>query len=164
MEAFPRSAGWWPPWCKPAMPSTAAPGRTRRSQRRRTGGPTCWPIRARECRSGVAARWAVERTFYRLADAPREVILVACSKCEWKAAFRRDDLGRVLINSDCSASPPKRRNMLSLSEAQAIFFLRRHQPRRPPLAKIRPGRPAPTMGPGTWAKKPRISPLPKVEL
>ena len=107
---------------------------------------------------------AVERTFYRLADKPREVILVACSKCEWKAAFRRDDLGRVLINSDCSASPPKRRNMLSLSEAQAIFFLRRHQPRRPPLAKIRPGRPAPTMGPGTWAKKPRISPLPKVEL
>jgi hypothetical protein len=35
---------------------------------------------------------AVERTFYRLADEPREVILVACSKCEWKAAFRRDEL------------------------------------------------------------------------
>jgi hypothetical protein len=28
---------------------------------------------------------AVERTFYRLADEPREVILVACSKCEWIA-------------------------------------------------------------------------------
>jgi hypothetical protein len=28
------------------------------------------------------------------------------------------------------------------SEAQAIFFRRRHQPRRPPLAKIRPGRPS----------------------
>src|SRR5262245_4967395 len=26
----------------------------------------------------------VERTFYRLADEPREVIFVACSKCEWK--------------------------------------------------------------------------------
>jgi hypothetical protein len=26
---------------------------------------------------------------------------------------------------------------------------RRHQPRRPPLAKIRPGSPAPTIGPGT---------------
>src|ERR1700730_7092650 len=26
---------------------------------------------------------------------------------------------------------------------------RRHQPRRPPPAKIRPGRPAPAMGPGT---------------
>jgi hypothetical protein len=32
---------------------------------------------------------------------------------------------------------------------QAIFRRRRHQPRRPPLAKIRPGRPAPAMGPGT---------------
>src|SRR6266403_2377460 len=32
---------------------------------------------------------------------------------------------------------------------QAIFCRRRHQPRRPPPAKIRPGRPAPTMGPGT---------------
>jgi hypothetical protein len=35
---------------------------------------------------------AVERTFYRLADEPRDTILVACSKCEWKAAFRRDEL------------------------------------------------------------------------
>src|SRR5262249_17136191 len=32
---------------------------------------------------------------------------------------------------------------------QAIFRRRRHQPRRPPLAKIRPGRPAPATGPGT---------------
>ena len=30
--------------------------------------------------------------FYRLADEPREIILVACSKCDWKAAFRRADL------------------------------------------------------------------------
>jgi hypothetical protein len=35
---------------------------------------------------------AVERTFYRLADEPREVILVACSKCEWRGAFLRDEL------------------------------------------------------------------------
>jgi len=35
---------------------------------------------------------AVERMFYRLADEPRATILVACSKCEWKAAFRRDEL------------------------------------------------------------------------
>src|SRR5215470_2123463 len=34
---------------------------------------------------------------------------------------------------------------------QAIFFRRRHQARRPPQAKIRPGRPAPAMGPGTVA-------------
>src|SRR5205814_6779553 len=39
---------------------------------------------------------------------------------------------------------------------------RRHQPRRPPLAKIRPGRPAPAMGPGTFdmaPNSPSISPL-----
>jgi len=30
-----------------------------------------------------------------------------------------------------------------------LFFRRRHQARRPPLAKIRPGSPAPTTGPGT---------------
>src|SRR6266478_6500987 len=34
---------------------------------------------------------------------------------------------------------------------QAIRCRRRHQPRRPPLAKIKPGSPAPTMGPGTTA-------------
>ena len=33
--------------------------------------------------------------------------------------------------------------------AQAIFCRRRHQPRRPPFAKIRPGRPAPATGAGT---------------
>ena len=31
----------------------------------------------------------------------------------------------------------------------AIFCRRRHQPRRPPLARINPGSPAPAMGPGT---------------
>jgi hypothetical protein len=34
----------------------------------------------------------VKRAFYRLADEPREMILVACSKCEWKAAFKRAEL------------------------------------------------------------------------
>ena len=38
-----------------------------------------------------------------------------------------------------------------LVRVQAIFFRRRHQPSRPPPAKIRPGRPAPAMGPGTAA-------------
>src|SRR5262245_57598004 len=40
-----------------------------------------------------------------------------------------------------------------VSEAQAVFRRRRHQPRRPPPAKIRPGRPAPTIGPGTRTPK-----------
>jgi hypothetical protein len=34
-------------------------------------------------------------------------------------------------------------------EAQASFCRRRHHPRRPPPANIRPGNPAPAMGPGT---------------
>src|SRR5262245_14413402 len=34
----------------------------------------------------------IERTFYRLADEPRETILVACTKCEWKAAYQRAEL------------------------------------------------------------------------
>jgi len=35
---------------------------------------------------------AVKRAFYRLADEKRETILVACSKCDWRAAFARDEL------------------------------------------------------------------------
>jgi hypothetical protein len=38
-----------------------------------------------------------------------------------------------------------------INHDQALFFRRRHQPRRPPLAKIRPGSPAPAMGPGVSA-------------
>ena len=35
---------------------------------------------------------AVKRAYYRLADEKREIILVACSKCAWRAAFARDEL------------------------------------------------------------------------
>jgi len=35
---------------------------------------------------------AVKRAFYRLADEKREIILVACSKCDWRATFARDEL------------------------------------------------------------------------
>ena len=31
-------------------------------------------------------------TFYTLADEPHETILVACGKCDWRAAFSRDEL------------------------------------------------------------------------
>src|SRR6516164_10971962 len=54
--------------------------------------------------------------------------------------------------------------------AQAIFCRRRHQPRRPPLAKIRPGSPAPAIGPGTavgtkdpWSIK-RVATIPFTSL
>jgi hypothetical protein len=39
-----------------------------------------------------ASKISVERAFYTLADEPHETILVACSKCDWRAAFSRDDL------------------------------------------------------------------------
>src|SRR5215470_3131840 len=39
-----------------------------------------------------ASDLSVRRAFYTLADEPRETIPVACSKCEWRAAFARDDL------------------------------------------------------------------------
>src|SRR5262245_40878143 len=64
----------------------------------------------------------------------------------------RHKLGRVLINRDCSAiagCPKRRVRVAPRGETQAIFFRRRHQARRPPPANIRPGRSAPTMGPGT---------------
>jgi hypothetical protein len=44
--------------------------------------------RKRERRTDLA----VKRAFYRLADEKREIILVACSKCDWRAAFTRDEL------------------------------------------------------------------------
>ena len=44
---------------------------------------------------------AVKQAFYRLADEKRETILVACSKCEWRAAFSRDDLV-ASHGSDCA--------------------------------------------------------------
>ena len=42
--------------------------------------------RKRERRTDLA----VKRAFYRLADEKRAIILVACSKCDWRAAFARD--------------------------------------------------------------------------
>src|SRR6516162_8864853 len=44
--------------------------------------------RKREQRTDLA----VKQAFYRLVDEPRETILVACSKCDWRAAFSRDEL------------------------------------------------------------------------
>jgi hypothetical protein len=44
--------------------------------------------RKRERRTDLAVR----KAFYRLGDERRAIILVACSKCDWRAAFSRDDL------------------------------------------------------------------------
>ena len=44
--------------------------------------------RKRERRTDLA----VKQAFYRPADEKRETILVACSKCDWRAAFSRNHL------------------------------------------------------------------------
>src|SRR5262245_11162047 len=44
---------------------------------------------------------AIKRTYYRLADEPHETILIACSKCDWKAAFSRNEL-ISLHGADCA--------------------------------------------------------------
>ena len=53
------------------------------------------------------------------------------------------------------AQPPKCELVHTLP-FQAIFFRSRHQPRRPPLAKIKPGSPVPTLGMGTATRPPGI--------
>jgi hypothetical protein len=45
----------------------------------------------------------------------------------------------------------RKRRVRIAPEAQATFFRRRHHARRPPHPKIRPGNPAPAIGPGTAA-------------
>jgi hypothetical protein len=47
------------------------------------------------------------------------------------------------------AAPYRVDDYLAASRCARKCFLRRHQPSRPPLARIRPGSPAPATGPGT---------------
>jgi hypothetical protein len=69
----------------------------------------------------------------------------ATGRVRWRSAIRR--LG---LRSATSAIAGRRKRRVRIApQAQAIFLRRRHQPRRPPPAKIRPGSPAPAMGPGT---------------
>jgi hypothetical protein len=71
------------------MLSAVARGRTRKSPPAKNGGPTWDPrARKRERRTDLA----VKQASYRLADEKREIILVACGKCDWRAAFSRDEL------------------------------------------------------------------------
>ena len=46
--------------------------------------------RARRAARVTPSRGAI--TVYRLRDEPHASILIACTKCDWKAAFNRDDL------------------------------------------------------------------------
>jgi hypothetical protein len=72
----------------------------------------------------------------------REAAMAAFAKSWRRGISRIQFLGRVLINRDCSAIAGCRKRCVRIvSDAQAIFFRRRHQPRRPPPAKINANRP-----------------------
>jgi hypothetical protein len=49
--------------------------------------------RARRLTRGSNSRGALN--IYRLRDEPRATILVACTRCDWKAAYSRDELTAV---------------------------------------------------------------------
>ena len=60
----------------------------RHSRRARIGGPTYWLTHEPENEIGAPTRPSGRR----LSDELRPVIFVACSKCDWRAAFSRDEL------------------------------------------------------------------------
>ena len=76
---------------------------------------------------------------------------------EWPCGYARRGEDQVSSGKGESAGRARTERRLGFADsrsvpaaaAQAIFCRRRHQPSRPPLARIRPGTPAPTMGPGT---------------
>src|SRR5262249_46934359 len=71
------------------------------------------------------------------------------SSSNFPASHLGSELGLIVQSYRAFSSPPLGRP--TRLSRQAIFRRRRHQPRRPPPAKISPGSPAPAMGPGTAA-------------
>jgi|SRR5262245_10992448 len=67
--------------------------------------------RKRERRTDLA----VKQALYRLADERREIVLVACSKCDWRAAFSRDDL---IASHGADYAMPNRRTELQQARLQ----------------------------------------------
>jgi hypothetical protein len=70
------------------MQSNIGRGRTRKNPRAKRGGPTCLQTLALASASGAPTLPSNERSI----GSPmkkREIILVACSKCDWRAAFAR---------------------------------------------------------------------------
>src|SRR4051812_50020675 len=59
--------------------------------------------RKRERRTDLA----VKRAFYRLADEKREIILVACSKCDWRGAVSRPEMIATHGADDAMPHPPQ---------------------------------------------------------
>jgi hypothetical protein len=59
-------------------------------ERHALAGSPASSSRARRQTRGSHSRGAL--TIYRLGDEPSAIILVACTKCDWKAAYSRDEL------------------------------------------------------------------------
>jgi hypothetical protein len=57
--------------------------------------------------------YTTKQAFYRLADEPQDTILVACSKCDWKAAARRADRRTRGLLPDAEPAGTPRRSGLS---------------------------------------------------
>jgi hypothetical protein len=72
------------------MQLNAGHGRTRKSPRPKNGGPTCSRTLALASEGGAPISPSSKRSI----DSPTKSvrILVACSKCDWRAAFARDEL------------------------------------------------------------------------
>jgi hypothetical protein len=73
-------------------PSNGGRGRIRKRRQAKNGGPDVLADPRARRRERRASDLPVQRAFYTLTDESRETILVACSKCEWRAAFLRDEL------------------------------------------------------------------------
>jgi hypothetical protein len=68
--------------------------------------------------------YRAKQAFYRLADEPRDTILVACSKCDWKAAFRREELVAAQLDAVGFKVLVDYRKDVRLDQSQSPFGIR----------------------------------------
>jgi hypothetical protein len=127
-----------------------------------TGRETDRPQSAKATGPSHSIRAALTRLYLLLKKKP---LLASQEENEWPredhtnpfAQPERTGIVRVHQKSQDQPGAKVRRTTAPDRRAQAVFFRRRHQPRRPLLAKIRPGRPAPATGPGTAAVSKRTT-------
>src|ERR1700724_111007 len=67
---------------------------------------------------GRDGRRTAQKPYYRLADEPSPAIEVACSKCEWKAAFSRAEL-LAMYGAECPL--PTLLNLLAKSGHRVVL-------------------------------------------
>jgi hypothetical protein len=133
-------------WSHPQEPTTEewradvlADARARRQERRASDLP-------------------MQRAFYTLADEPHETVLVACSKCDWRAAFSRDEL--VAVHGadyvEANRAPTERSHPETLRRRCAGRFsplLRREPSHHKPIGSPKPFRAKPGRRPMKHRKR-----------